>query len=246
MSVHLIRKLEQFVRLSQAEKRALERLGRARLRHFPARADIAVEGESPDAVNLILDGWACRYKALEDGRRQIVSFFVPGDMSDLNSFILRQLDHSQAAVTPVIAAEISRDMLDEITDGHPRVVQAFWWETLVTASIQREWTLSLGQRTAAERLAHLFCELFIRLRSVGLTDGDSCDFPVPQTALAEAAGLSPVHVNRTLMTLREAGLLSLARRQLTIPDLGALMSAGLFNPNYLHLEQEGRHLDANL
>lgn len=245
MSVHLIRKLEQFVRLSQADRRALERLGAGRLKRFPARADIAAEGESPSAVNLILEGWACRYKVLEDGRRQIVSFFVPGDLSDLNIFVLRRMDYSLAAVTPTIVAEISRDMLDEIADGHPRVIQAFWWDTLVNASIQREWTLSLGQRNAAERLAHLFCELFTRLRSVGLTNGDSCDFPLPQTALAEAAGLSPVHVNRTLMALREAGLLSLGRRRLTIPDLDALMSAGLFNPNYLHLEQEGQHLDAN-
>lgn len=246
MSVHLIRKLEQFVRLSAADRGALERLAAGRLRRFPARADIAVEGESPGSINLILEGWACRYKVLEDGRRQIVSFFVPGDLSDLNVFILRHMDHSLAAITPTTVAEITRDMLDEVTDGHPHVTQAFWWETLVSASIQREWTLSLGQRSAAERLAHLFCELFIRLRSVGLTEGDSCDFAVPQTALAEAAGLSPVHVNRTLMALREAGLLSLGRRRLTIPDLDALMAAGMFNLNYLHLDQEGRHLDANL
>ena len=246
MSLYLIRKLGQFARLSAADRRALEGLSSGRQRHVGARADVVEEGENPEAVNLIVDGWACRYKTLEDGRRQIVSFFLPGDIGDLNMFILSEMDHSVGAITPVKVAEITREMLDKITRDHPRVTQALWWETLVSASIQREWTLSLGQRDAAERLAHLFCELFIRLRSVGLTDGDSCDFPVPQTALAEAAGLSPVHVNRTLMALREAGLLTLGRKRLTIPDLGALMSAGLFNPHYLHLEREGSHLDANL
>ena len=246
MSLHLIRKLEQFSRLSAEDREAVMRLGAAQIREIPARCDIIKEGESPRHVNLVLDGWACRYKTLEDGRRQIVSFFVPGDLSDVNMFILREIDHSMGAITPVTVAQISRELLEEVTSGSPRVTQALWWETLVSASIQREWTLSLGQRDAAERLSHLFCELFIRLRSVGLTEGDSCEFPVPQTALAEAAGLSPVHVNRTLMSLREANLLSLARRRLTIPDLGRLMTAGMFSANYLHLQREGDHLDARV
>ena len=246
MDTRLTRKLEQFTRLSAADKRALRRMASRQVRSIEPRQHIIHEGDRPEAVNLILEGWAYRYKLLEDGRRQIVAFFLPGDLCDMNVFVLSRMDHSIAAITPVTLAEISREVLEETTLGHPRVTQALWWETLVSSSIQREWTLSIGQRDAAERLAHLFCELFLRLRSVGLTEGDSCDFPVTQAALAEATGLSHVHVSRTLAALRDSGLVSLRRRRLTIPDLDALKSAAQFNPNYLHLGGEGRHLDANV
>lgn len=246
MTCYLTRKLEQFARLSGDDRAALERMASRQLRRVEPRQDVISEGDRPEMVNLVVDGWACRYKLLEDGRRQIVSFFVPGDICDLNVFILRRIDHSIAAITPVVLAEISRELLEETTLGHARITQALWWETLVTTSIQREWTLNVGQRDATERLAHLFCELFLRLRSIGLTDGDSCDFPVTQAALADASGLSHVHVSRTLTALRDSGLVSLRRRRLTIPDLDALMDAALFNPNYLHLGGEGRYLDANV
>ena len=245
MPDRLIRKLEHFVRLSADDRRAVERMAAGRLRMVDARQDIISEGEKPEVVNLILDGWACRYKLLEDGRRQIVAFFVPGDLCDINIFVLRKMDHSLGALTPVTLAEITRETLEETTLAHPRIMQALWWETLVAAAVQREWTVNIGQRDATERLAHLLCELFLRLRTVGLTDGEGCDFPVAQVTLAEATGLSNVHVSRTMTALRDAGLVSLRRRRLTIPDLNALMRVGLFNANYLHLDREGRHLDAN-
>lgn len=103
--------------------------------------------------------------------------------------------------------------------------------------MQREWTVSIGQRSALERLGHLFCELFLRLRAVGLTDGDGdgCDLPLTQNDLGEATGLTPVHVNRTLQDMRKAGLVVLEHRRLTVPDLAALQESALFSPNYLHL-----------
>jgi len=130
-------------------------------------------------------------------------------------------------------------------DAHPRVVQALWWESLVAAATQREWAVSLGQRDATERMAHLFCELFLRLKTVGLTRGNSCDLPLTQPEMGEATGLSAVHVNRTLQELRASGLIVLRDRTLTIPNFEALAEVALFNANYLHLEREGRHLDAN-
>lgn len=241
-----ISKLENFVRLSAEEKALLGALAIDRVREFPAGTDIIREGDRPEVVHLFLDGWGCRYKDLEDGRRQILSFFLPGDICDLNIFILRQMDHSLAAITPVRLAEISRERLEEITLAHPRITQALWWEALVAASIQREWTLNVGQRDALERLAHLLCELFVRLRSVGLTNGTTCAVPLLQTMLADATGLSHVHVSRTMSALRQDGLALLRSRVLTVPDLDALMRVGLFNPNYLHLEREGRHIDANV
>jgi CRP-like cAMP-binding protein len=241
---HIIRKLEQFVRLSAADRAMLDRALGRRTRTFAPRADIAREGERPEA-HLLLDGWACRYKQLEDGRRQIVSFFLPGDICDFNVFILREMDHSIGTITPVTTVDLPRQFFDEISAGYPRILTAFWWESLVNAAIQREWTMNLGQRTASERMAHLLCELFIRLRMVGLADDDSCSFPLTQADLAEATGLSKVHVNRTLQELRASDLIVLKDKTLLVPDLDRLISAGLFNPNYLHLEREGRQLDAN-
>jgi CRP-like cAMP-binding protein len=128
---------------------------------------------------------------------------------------------------------------------HPRITQALFWDELVTVAIQREWTLNVGQRTAYERIAHLLCELYLRLRTVGLTDGTSCHFPLTQVDLADATGLTAVHVNRTLQELRRDGLIELQSKTLTIPDLNALRQVALFNDNYLHLDREGAHLDAN-
>ena len=193
----------------------------------------------------MVDGWACRYKTLPDGRRQIVAFFVPGDICDLNVYILSQMDHSLGAITRLSVADIGRDEMDALAGSSPRITQALWWESLVQASIQREWTLNIGQRTAYERIAHLLVELFLRLRSVGMTQGDSCDFPLTQTDLADATGLTSVHVNRTLQELRRNGLVVLERKRLTIPELQKLKDAAMFNANYLHLDHEGRYLDAN-
>jgi CRP-like cAMP-binding protein len=243
MPQHLIRKLEQFTKLSLDDRQALEAVATKR-RTFPEHTDIIQEGDDPEHVNLILEGWACRYKQLDDGRRQIIAFFVPGDLCDTHVYILREMDHSIAALTPVVLAEISRARLERMTSEHERVAKALWWDTLVSVAIQREWTVNLGQRTAIERLGHLFCELFLRLRGVGLTDGDTCTFPLTQVELADAMGLSNVHINRTLQELRKAGLVVLKGKRLTLPDLAALQKASLFNPNYLHLEHEGRHLDA--
>lgn len=214
-------------------------------RTIPARRDLIREGERPQYVHLMVDGWACRYKTLPDGRRQVVAFFVPGDFCDLNVYVLKEMDHSIAAVTRLSVADISRDEMDSLTVNYPRITQALWWESLVTTAIQREWTLNIGQRTAYERIAHLLVELFIRLRSVKLTQGDSCDFPVTQTDIADATGLTAVHVNRTLQELRRDGLIVLERKRLTIPDLQRLKDAAMFNANYLHLDHEGRHLDSN-
>ncbi|TAI63811.1 Crp/Fnr family transcriptional regulator [Bradyrhizobium sp. Leo170] len=240
----LVRKLEQFVRLSSADRACLTRAASERLRKFGPRVDIVREGERPKDVQLVVAGWACRYKQLEDGRRQVVSFFLPGDSCDLNVFILREMDHSIGSITDCTIADLSRDFFEEISVGYPRIVTALWWESLVDAAIQREWTLNLGQRTALERMAHLLCELFFRLRLAGLTNGDGCDFPLTQADLADASGLSKVHVNRTLQELRSANLIVLKGKTLVVPDLRRLMNAGLFNANYLHMEREGRQLDA--
>lgn len=244
MDNRLVRKLERYAKLSADDRAALDELVRQNVRRLRAREDIIREGERPTHISLILQGWACRYKVLEDGRRQIISFFLPGDLCDLNVFVLRHMDHSIGAITPLAYAEVRREAFDSVAE-RPRVIQAMWWDSLVMAAVQREWTVNLGQRTAFERVAHLLCELFIRLRAVGLTHGSRCELPVTQAELADAIGLTPVHVNRTLQELRAQGLIILQGKELTIPDLERLKDASLFNDNYLHLDHEGAHLDAN-
>lgn len=241
----LIAKLEHFARLSEDERQFLGNLVGQRGRRIGAREDIVREGESPTTMSFVREGWACRYKTLEDGRRQIISFFLPGDVCDFYAFVTREMDHSIAAITPVSIAEIGRSTFDELAANYPRLWRALQWDSMVTSAIQREWTVNLGQRDAFERLSHLLCELFVRLAAAGLTDGDACDFPLTQTDLGEATGLSTVHVNRTLRELREANLIVLKDRTLRIPDIAALKRHAMFNANYLHLDREGRHLDAN-
>jgi CRP-like cAMP-binding protein len=245
MANAFIAKLERFARLSSDDKQAIAQIALSKTRTLRARSDIIREGEQPEFVNLILSGWAFRYKELEDGRRQIVALFLPGDLCDLNVFILREMDHSVGCLTDVEFSELSREAVDRLTLNHPRITQALWWETLVAHAIQREWTTNVGQRQAFERMAHLFCEVYVRLQSVGLARDNSCEFPMTQQELGEATGLSSVHVNRTLQELRTANLIVLKDKTLIIPDLDALQRAAMFNPNYLHLAHEGRHLDAN-
>lgn len=241
----LIRKLENFVRLSSEDRQVLDAISSGRVRHLGPREDVIREGDRPDNVFLFLSGWAFRYKDLEDGRRQIVAILLPGDIVDQNIFVLREMDHSIGTITQATVAEISRNRVEEITLRHPRIAQAFWWETLVDAAVQREWTLNLGQRNAMERIGHLLCELYIRLASVGLAKDGACEFPLTQTDIADAMGISAVHVNRSLQELRSANLIGLKGRILTVPDIPALQAASLFTANYLHLDRYGRHLDAN-
>jgi CRP-like cAMP-binding protein len=230
----LIQKLQRFVRLSPDEIEVLGAVCGQSVRTARARRDITREGDAPHHVKLIIDGWAIRYKMLPDGRRQIVSFLLPGDLCDFTVFLHDETDHSVGALTPVTFAEMPVDQIETLCDRYPRIARALWLESLVIAAIQREWTVSLGQRTARERIAHLFCETFERLDAVDLTEQDRCEMPLTQIDLGEATGMTAVHVNRTLQELRREGLIVLNNRILTIPNRDALRAVGMFNRNYLH------------
>jgi CRP-like cAMP-binding protein len=240
----LIRKLENFTTLSDDDKLALDKATR-QVRVYRAREDLICEGDCPEAVNLLIEGWACRYKQLEDGRRQIMAYFVPGDLCDINVFVLRQMDHSIATLTPATVALIPRDTMLDLMAQHPRITLALWWSTLVDEATLRAWVVNLGQRSAYERTAHLLCELFFRLWAVGLNNGNSCTLSIMQGELGDTLGLTIVHTNRMLQDLRREGLVELRGKHLTILDLSALQEVALFNSNYLHLEHEGEALDAD-
>lgn len=234
----LVRRLRNFAPLSPEEETRLCTLGEGHLSTRQARRDLIREGERPRVVYLILSGWASRHKTLEDGRRQLLQFMLPGDLCDVHNAVLGEMDHSIGAVTDLRYAEIPHGLIEEAERDFPAIRRAFWWHSLTDIATQREWTTNIGQRSAFERLAHLFCELFLRLRAVGLTDGMSCDMPVTQVDLGGATGLTSVHVNRTLQDLRQSGLIVLERRRLTIPDLAALQRSALFSPDYLHLGRQ--------
>jgi CRP-like cAMP-binding protein len=231
----LARRLEEYTHLSHAACEALSELDRLPLRTFRAREDLFRQGDSPRHIYLIRKGWACRYKLLPDGRRQIIDFPIAGDLCDLNVFILKQLDHSIGAITELDVVEIGRQDFEAI--AQPELLRALRWQELVSASYSREWIVNVGARAAVQRIAHLLCEMFLRLESVGETDGLSCSFPPTQQDIGDATGLTSVHVNRSLQELRRAGLIELANRTLTILDLARLKKTGQFNPNYLHLQR---------
>ncbi len=232
----VVSKLEAFTKLSSDDRAALAEISR-NFRYVDARRDVISEGDRPRNILLILDGWACRYKQSPDGKRQIVSLFVPGDFCDLNVHILSQMDHSIGAITRLKVALITPEEMTALMTASARITRALWWHELVAAAIQREWTFSLGQRSAYERLAHLLVELYLRLRIARRAQHCRCDFPLTQNDLADATGLTSVHVNRTLQELRRDALIELERKQLQILDLDRLMEVSMFNANYLHLDQ---------
>jgi CRP-like cAMP-binding protein len=230
----LIRKLNAFNRLSVNGEAAVEEICSRRILSLPRRRDIISEGEDPRTVSVIVDGWACRYKMLEDGRRQILAFFVPGDLADLHVYILDAMDHSIGALTPLRYARMSPSEFEQLGNDYPSVLRALWCDSLVTAAIQREWLVSVGQRTALESMAHLICELYLRLKIVGLTQEGRCSFPLTQSDIADALGMTQPHVSRTVKDLENTGIVKIGRGSLTVHDLAGLKDLAMFNPNYLH------------
>lgn len=235
----VIRRLNALRPLSTEGRASLEYAMLEGLQRAGADEDLISEGDPVDSVRVVLSGWLCRYKTLEDGRRQIVNFVFPGESCDAHAFLLPVMDHSIAALTPAVYAEIKRARFETLTAGDRSLAEAFLCETLVNNAVQREWAINLGRRSALERVAHLLCEIVERLRPVGLVDGNSCGMPVTQMDLADATGLSVVHLNRTVQELRASGLIVLRDRVLTINDLDALKETALFSPSYLQLYRRG-------
>jgi CRP-like cAMP-binding protein len=231
----LIRKLEHYTLLSPDEKRALESACSS-FRQLAPRTNLVAEGDPAQRVNIILEGFACRYRLQADGRRQVVGLLLPGDMCDIRVCILKYMDHSIGTLSTVRASQLSREAAESLLDHYPRLARAFWWSTLVEESITREWVVNVGHRTAFERMAHLFCEIFERLHTVGLTRGNTFDLPLTQSELSDALALSAVHVNRVLMEMRHNQLITLRNQQLTLHDYQALRNIAGFDARYLHLD----------
>ncbi|HWL64302.1 MAG TPA: Crp/Fnr family transcriptional regulator [Steroidobacteraceae bacterium] len=231
---HLLRRLQGFCPLDDEERGALL-AALCMERRIGAHACFVEERCPPEGIFAILEGIACRYKLLPDGRRQIVGLMLPGDVSDLGVLLLRRMDHSIATLSPVTVAWLPPASALSLLERHPRLARALWWAGAVEESITREWVVNIGQRTALQRTAHLLCEVFWRLESLGLTQDNACVVPLTQAELGDMLALSAVHVNRTLMCMRRTNLAELHGGRLQLLDRHALEAVAGFDPVYLHL-----------
>lgn len=229
----LIRKLECFAKLPDEAKRALEGMVRE-VKQFGARQDIIGEGEKPDDVHLIVEGWAARYKMLPNGDHPILAYLIPGDLCDIQVSLLQRMDHSIGTLSPCKVAVIPHAEIARLLREHESLSRALWWSTLVDEAILREWLVSVGHRSADKRLAHFICEMLLRCKAVGLTDDDSFSMPLTQEEIGQTMGLSTVHVNRTLQDLRAQGLIVSTGKRMVVNDLDRLLDFAEFNANYLH------------
>lgn len=238
IDVHL-RKLRKRDEVSITEESAI-RGAVSEVREVRPDTTFIRRGEDLKHSTMLVSGWMARVKQLADGQRQISELHIAGDFVDLHSFTLKRLDHDIVTLTPCRVALVPHDRLRKITETHPHLTRVYWFSTNLDAAIYREWTVSLGRRSALQRMAHLFCEMLVRLEVAGLTDGLSYEFPLTQHELGECLGLTGVHVNRTLQELRRRALIELEARRATILDLEALTGLGDFDPGYLYLERNVR------
>ena len=230
----LMAKFERSITLTQAERTAVDALP---VRQESVKADQAIlrEGDRPKRSCLLVEGLAYNSKVTHNGGRQILAFHLPEDMPDLTSLHLEVRDSDTWALTDCTLGFVDHRDLNRFCDEQPRLAEFLWRSTLVDASVHREWTLNVGQREGLSRMAHIFCELLLRMETLGRAKDGSCALPLTQQDLAEATGLSPVYVNRMTQELRRLELISFTRGQLTVHDWDALAQLADFRADYLHL-----------
>lgn len=233
MANPFVYKLKSLVDLSVGDVTALERVT-SRPRRYTAKQDLIREGDHPGPVFVVLEGWACRYKILPNGSRQIMAFLLPGDACDLHIGILTEMDHSLQAITAAKVALIQGEEMAEMLDAHPLIARAMYKSQLIDEGTLRSWIVSMGRRSSIERVAHLMCELYIRAIDTGGHLNGEVALPISQVIFADAMGMTPVHINRVLRELREAGAMSFSRGSLTVLDPIKLVQIAGFDENYLH------------
>jgi CRP-like cAMP-binding protein len=230
----LIRKLESIGTLTDEQRQAVARLD-GTIIDLRRGQDIVREGDRPRTSTLLLSGFLSRYKIAGTGSRQILALHTPGDVPDLQSLFLAVMDHNLGAVADSQVLSMPHEEVRDLIRSHPILGELLWRDTLIEAAIFREWTLNVGSRAAYNRIAHLLCEVMMRLQAVGLAQGNRCDLPLTQEDIGDATGLTNVHVSRTLRDLRQDGLIEMARGTLTVLEWERLKEAGEFDPLYLHL-----------
>jgi CRP-like cAMP-binding protein len=230
----MIRKLDQWNRLSEDDKAAILQLPYIERTLDPDQY-IVWDGDKPANSCIIVSGYAFRHKLVGDGGRQIYSIHMAGDLVDLQNALLRTADHNVQSMTRCHVLMIPIEAIRKLAVNRPTVGMAMWYETLVDASIFREWITNVGRRDARSRIAHILCEFALRMEAAGLGDRGERALPMTQEQLADAVSLTPIHVNRTLKSLEEDGLIVRQKRAILLPDWQALADVGGFDPRYLHL-----------
>lgn len=231
----LLNKLDQLEPLAREDQDAFLDIP-FRVKEVVAGEVILEEGRHSHSCIGLLSGFTYRHRTLRNGARQIISVHVPGDFPDLQSGLLGTAIHTLQMLTPGRLALFRADELQRLVSERPAIRTALWRETLIDTSICGEWVANVGRRDARGRIAHLLCEFAMRLRAAGLLEGDSYELPMTQEQMADATGLTPVHVNRTLQDMRRSGLIRSERRTIKVVDWASLAALGDFNPHYLHLE----------
>jgi CRP-like cAMP-binding protein len=230
----LVAKLSRFAPLSDSDVSVLEGMCQ-REERFQTGTKIIVEGEMPRSAFVVTRGMACRYRIMPDGRRQILTILIPGDFFDLHGFLLKAMDHSIATVGPTRIAAIARETVMDLVQNHRRLGAALWWCAMQEQAMLRERIVALGRRSARGRLAYFLCELVWRQRAIGMTENHAIRLPFRQTDLADALGLTSVHINRVLQGFRREGLLTLERQRLTLRGIEGLQAISGLTPDYLKL-----------
>jgi CRP-like cAMP-binding protein len=221
------------------EQRAIAAAADHRVR-FVAGEDLVREGSRPTHSMLVAEGFTCRYRVVREGERQLTAIHLPGDFVDLHSFLLKEMDHSVGALTDCTIITFPHERLVKVTERFPHLTRLLWLLTLLDGAIHREWLIGMGRLSAPQRTAHLMCELYTRLEALGLVANHRFNFPVTQAAVADAVGISAVHVNRVLQELRQRDLISWDGGFVEILDWNLLAEVGEFDDLYLHLIQEPR------
>jgi CRP-like cAMP-binding protein len=231
----LVRRWSQHAELKPEDRNALLKLPFTR-KTFHKEAYIVREGQRATDCALLLRGFAYRQKLLGDGSRQIISIHIPSEFVDLQNGLLGVADHSVQSLDRCEIAVVPRAAVLDMVNTSPALRMAMWIDTLIDASIFREWVVNVGRRDARTRIAHLLCELAFRLEKIGAGRAGMFDFPLTQEQLADCTGLTAVHTNRTLQSLRKDGLIQLSAKSLSILDWEGLQAVGDFDELYLHHE----------
>jgi CRP-like cAMP-binding protein len=234
---NLLRQLELYALLPDEDRRIVLDLP-YRLRRLDAGSYLVREGDLPTHCCMLVDGYAYRQKVTGSGARQILAVCIPGDAVDLQNMFLDISDHSVQLLTQCTVADVPREALQELVLSRPAIGSAIIELSLVEASILREWVVNVGRRDARARIAHILCEFAVRLESRGLATGEGFELPMTQEQLADATGLTSVHVNRVLKSLEADGLISRKRRQIHYADWRSLQQAGDFSRRYLHISDQ--------
>jgi CRP-like cAMP-binding protein len=230
----VIARLEAFAPLDETDRQAIMALP-CSVREVGAGAYLVREGETPPGCLMLLEGFAYRHKVTGEGARQIIAVHIPGEFVDLQNAFLGVADHNVQALSRGTVAQVPRAAIRDLTDKYPNVARAMWTLTLIDASVFREWVVNVGRRSSVARIAHLLCEFATRLEAEGLASEYGYDLPMTQEQIADATGLTPVHVNRVLKELGRMGVIARDKRAITISDWDGLRDVGDFNPRYLHL-----------